>query len=91
MTPPRRYAGAGVETVVVKNAGDEAVCLCKGEISRFTPPKVTNIVDTTAAGDSFNAGFLATFLDTGNPNASMAAGAALAARVIAQRGALVKL
>jgi len=86
----RRYAGAGVPLVVVKNGGDEAVCLAKGEISRFTPAKVENVVDTTAAGDSFNAGFLASYLKTGNLDAAMSAGAALAARVIAARGALVK-
>lgn len=87
----RRYAGAGVTTVVVKNAGDEAVCLCGGEFSRFTPERVDDVVDTTAAGDSFNAGFLATYLDTEDLRASMSAGAKLAARVISERGALIKL
>ena len=87
----RRYAGAGVTTVVVKNAGDKAVCLCGGEFSRFTPERVDDVVDTTAAGDSFNAGFLATYLDTEDLRASMSAGAKLAARVISERGALIKL
>lgn len=87
----RRYAGAGVKTVVVKNAGDEAVCLSGGEFIRYTPARVDDVVDTTAAGDSFNAGFLATYLDTADLNAAMAAGATLAARVISERGALIKL
>ncbi|SOE16258.1 2-dehydro-3-deoxygluconokinase [Hoeflea halophila] len=87
----RRYAGAGVGTVVVKNAGDEAVCLAKGEISRFSPARVDPVVDTTAAGDSFNAGFLASYLETADLNAAMAAGATLAARVISERGALIRL
>jgi 2-dehydro-3-deoxygluconokinase len=87
----RRYADAGAALVVVKNGAGEAACLRDGQLSHFTPPGVTDVVDTTAAGDSFNAGFLATYLETGNLDASMASGAALAARVIAERGALIKL
>ena len=87
----RRYAGVGVRLVVVKNGGDEAVSLFEGKISRFTPAKVADVVDTTAAGDSFNAGFLATYLESADLDAAMAAGAALAARVITRRGALVEL
>jgi 2-dehydro-3-deoxygluconokinase len=87
----RRYADAGAPLVVVKNGGNEATCLRNAHLSHFTPPQVANIVDTTAAGDSFNAGFLATYLDTGNLDDSMAAGAALAARVIGERGALIRL
>jgi len=87
----RRYADAGAPLVVVKNGGNEATCLRGAQLSHFTPPKVASIVDTTAAGDSFNAGFLATYLDTGNLDDSMVAGAALAARVIGERGALIKV
>ena len=87
----RRYAGAGAAVVIVKNGADEAVCLRDGQTSRFTPPSVADIVDTTAAGDSFNAGFLAEYLGSGNLQEAMAAGAELAARVIAERGALIKL
>jgi 2-dehydro-3-deoxygluconokinase len=45
--------------------------------------------DTTAAGDSFNGGFLAALLAGGGPAACMAAGHALAARVVRHRGAIV--
>ena len=69
----RRYADAGAPLVVVKNGGNEAAYLRDGQLSHFTPPRVANAVDTTAAGDSFNAGFLATYLETGNLDASMAA------------------
>jgi len=43
--------------------------------------------DTTAAGDSFNAGFLAA---SGDTQAQVAAACALAGRVIQGAGALVK-
>jgi 2-dehydro-3-deoxygluconokinase len=87
----RRYADAGAALVVVKNGSGEAACLRDGQLNHFTPPRVAHVVDTTAAGDSFNAGFLTTYLETGNLDDSMTSGAALAARVIAERGALIKL
>ncbi|WP_417416564.1 sugar kinase [Hoeflea sp.] len=87
----RRYAGAGVETVVVKNGAGEIVALDKGRITRFTPNPITSIVDTTAAGDSFNAAFLASYLKSANLMPALAAGADLAAKVITQRGALIDL
>lgn len=84
-----RYAGAGAGLVVVKNGPGEMLAWSGGQVHRVTPPPVRQVVDTTAAGDSFNAGFLAARL-TGAPLAeAMARGAAIAARVIAARGALV--
>ncbi|MDT8854312.1 sugar kinase [Paracoccaceae bacterium Fryx2] len=85
----RRYAGAGAPLVVVKNGAGAMTALDRGALSTLQPDPVPAIVDTTAAGDSFNAGFLAAHL-TGRPLAqAMAEGAALAAKVIAARGALV--
>ena len=48
-----------------------------------------NVVDTTAAGDSFNAGYLAALSKGLAPEASMAIGHALAVQVIAKPGAIV--
>ncbi|KJS11674.1 MAG: 2-dehydro-3-deoxygluconokinase [Hoeflea sp. BRH_c9] len=87
----RRYAGAGAPLVVVKNGGGDILSLSTGQIASFSPKKVDNVIDSTAAGDSFNAGFLATYLESGNLDAAIADGAALAAKVITQRGALVDL
>ncbi len=60
-------------------------------VEQFSTKKITNVVDTTAAGDSFNAGFLAFWL-ADNPISQCAlAGNLLAGQVIQQRGAIVPL
>ncbi|ASP34440.1 sugar kinase [Labrenzia sp. VG12] len=85
-----RYLAAGAAMVVVKNGSEDVICATQGKREKFQPQPVTQIVDTTAAGDSFNAAFLAEYLVTGNIAASVDAGANLAGRVIQQRGALVE-
>lgn len=85
-----RYAALGARLVVVKNGGGEITALEDGRLSRHAPVAAHEIVDTTAAGDSFNAGFLGARA-AGQPLAvAIEAGAALASRVIGARGALVE-
>ncbi|MDZ4134712.1 MAG: PfkB family carbohydrate kinase, partial [Paracoccaceae bacterium] len=83
-----RYAQAGAGLVVVKNGGGVMLTLHAGDHALHTPEKVARIVDTTAAGDSFNAGFLAAHLTGAALADAIRCGARLAARVIGQRGAL---
>ncbi len=52
-------------------------------------PAAERIVDTTAAGDSFNGAFLAVYLAGGSLDEAMQAGHNRAALVIGQRGAIV--
>jgi 2-dehydro-3-deoxygluconokinase len=86
----RRYAALGAAEVVVKNGAGRMAALVDGAWHAHDPVPATQVVDTTAAGDSFNAGYLAARL-TGAPVAeALAAGSALAARVVAGRGALVE-
>ncbi|MEJ1998656.1 MAG: sugar kinase [Maritimibacter sp.] len=52
-------------------------------------PRADRVVDTTAAGDSFNGGFLAAILHEQSTEQAMAEGHALAMRVIGQPGAII--
>ncbi|MEP3048027.1 MAG: sugar kinase [Roseibium sp.] len=86
----KRYLSAGAEMVVVKNGPEQVICATKDNQETFQPTPVDNIVDTTAAGDSFNAAFLSEYLVSGNWGASVDAGGRLAGKVIQNRGALVE-
>jgi 2-dehydro-3-deoxygluconokinase len=84
-----RLQAFGIAEIVVKNGPNSALVAAAGG-SEFVPvPEVVVPVDTTAAGDSFNAGYLAARL-AGKPPAEAAAAAhQLAAQVIRHRGALM--
>lgn len=82
-----RYLAAAATTVVVKNGPGVIEWAHEGATGQVHPDPVPQIIDTTAAGDSFNAGFFAN-LDQGI-EAAIKAGAALSAKVIQGRGALI--
>lgn len=84
-----RYAGAGVPLVVVKNGAGAMLVLDRGVETRHLPEVVPVVVDSTAAGDSFNAGFLAAHLAGAPLDDAVRRGAGLAARVLGAKGALV--
>ena len=84
-----RYAAAGAACVVVKNGPGEIVTRANGETTRHPPVTADRVLDTTAAGDSFNAGYLAARIDGADLPEAVARAATLAASVIGQRGALV--
>jgi 2-dehydro-3-deoxygluconokinase len=86
-----RYQTLGPKTVVVKN-GAEAITLAEpgGPIEQIGVTPAEEMVDSTAAGDSFAAGLLAARAQgTPLPKAAEQA-CALAARVIQAPGALVR-
>lgn len=84
-----RYLSAGATSVVVKNGGGDVHYSCGGEAGLFSPDAVGDLVDTTAAGDSFNAAFLANLIAGKPPAEAVAAACAVSAKVIQARGALV--
>ncbi|ADH90245.1 PfkB domain protein [Ancylobacter novellus DSM 506] len=84
-----RLATFGVQEIVVKN-GAEGALVVNGGAAQFVPiPQPVEPVDTTAAGDSFNAAYLAARLDGQAPLPAAEAGHALAGRVIRHRGAIL--
>lgn len=84
-----RLSTFGVSEIVVKN-GAEGVLVVAAGASQIVPiPHPIEPVDTTAAGDSFNAAYLAARLDGQPPARAAEAGHALAGRVIRHRGAIL--
>jgi 2-dehydro-3-deoxygluconokinase len=84
-----RLAAFGISETVVKNAANPALVAANGTREFVPVPAVVTPIDTTAAGDSFSASYLAARL-AGRPPADAAAAAhALAAEVVRHRGAII--
>lgn len=84
-----RLATFGVPEIVVKNGAAGALVVAGGTSHLVAIPEPIQPVDTTAAGDSFNAAYLAARLDGREPISAAEAGHALASRVIRHRGAIL--
>lgn len=86
-----RYASNGSPIVVVKNGPQPVVLLENGVRQEVDIAPVANVVDTTAAGDSFNAMLLLKYAE-GMPIAdAVSLASRLSAEVISKPGALVRL
>jgi 2-dehydro-3-deoxygluconokinase len=84
-----RMQAFGIAEVAVKNGQSDALVAAGGERELIPVPEVIKPVDTTAAGDSFNAGYLAARLAGDAPAAAVRAGHRLAAEKIQHRGAIM--
>ena len=81
--------GFGVSEIAVKNGPKPALVDAQGVRAEVPVPKTVKPVDTTAAGDAFNAAYLAARLKGAEPVAAARAAHVLAAEVIRHRGALI--
>ena len=86
----KRYQNVGAETVIVKNGGKPVSYFSDQAIDTYPINSVRRVVDSTAAGDSFNAEILVGILRKIPLSEAIGNGANLAKRVIMGQGALVK-
>ncbi|HOZ32536.1 MAG TPA: sugar kinase [Tabrizicola sp.] len=82
-----RLAAAGVAECAVKDGAGPITVWADGAIRRIATPPVQGIRDTTGAGDSFNAGYLAARLLEQPPDQAVAAGQRFSGIVIQHFGA----
>ena len=82
-----RLAAAGVAECAVKDGAGPVTVWADGKINRIATPPVQGIRDTTGAGDSFNAGYLAARLLEQPPDQAVAAGQRFSGMVIQHFGA----
>lgn len=88
-----RTHGYGVAEIVVKRGSDSCIVWTEkqqDDVPAIKLPK-EKVIDTTAAGDSFSAGYLAARLTGGDTAGSAARGHLVASTVIQYRGAIIPL
>jgi 2-dehydro-3-deoxygluconokinase len=85
----QRYRSAGASEVIVKDGAKGCTVADRGGTVFVPTARIAGPVDTTAAGDSFNAGYLAARLGGATPAAAARAGHDLAAVVIQHPGAII--
>ena len=84
-----RLQAFGISEIVVKNGANSALIAVKNGRELVPVPEVVVPVDTTAAGDSFNAGYLAARLSGEGPSAAVGVAHRLAGEKIRHRGAIM--
>ncbi|CAN5430264.1 sugar kinase [soil metagenome] len=84
-----RIAGYGVKEVVVKNGAGPCTIRIAGDVTSVPAETDVRPIDTTAAGDSFNAAYLAARLSGSAPREAALRAHRLAADVIRHPGAIM--
>lgn len=84
-----RYGHCRIPEIVLKRGPEDVLILREGNETAVPVTPVDNIVDTTAAGDTFNAGYLAKRLAGGGPEAAAEQASRCAGVVIQHRGGVI--
>jgi 2-dehydro-3-deoxygluconokinase len=84
----KRMTAAGVREIVVKNGQETVALFNDGALARVPTPAAGKVRDTTGAGDSFNAGYLAGRLVGMTPLNACQLGQEVAGEIIRHFGAL---
>ncbi|MEO0943327.1 MAG: sugar kinase [Pseudomonadota bacterium] len=86
-----RYHDAGARTAVVKNGAGPVFYSHRGVQGEIAVSPTDNLVDSTAAGDSFNAGVFARYAAGASLEEGIVYACALSRAVVQARGALVPI
>src|SRR5690606_25930244 len=84
-----RYKNTHVSELVLKRGADDAIIITNDEEIRVPVPPVHNIIDTTGAGDTFNAGYLAARLNGKSAAEAAQQGIRCAGIIIRYRGGVI--
>ena len=85
-----RLRAAGCDEIAVKCGADPCVVAANGVMSEVEVSRASEVVDSTAAGDSFNAAYIAARIAGRPPGEAAKAGHSLASQVIGHRGAIIQ-
>ena len=86
-----RYADLGVKHVVVKCGDAPTIVLRDAQMAQFPVPPVSGVLDTTAAGDSFNGSYLSHYFISRDVSQAVQAAQDCAAQVVCVKGALISI
>ncbi len=84
-----RTLALGVAEIVIKRGAEACIVVTPNSQEQLEPMKVERIIDTTAAGDSFSAGYLAKRLNGGSILQAIKSGHQIAGNVIQHKGAII--
>lgn len=85
----QRYQRMAISELILKRGADDTIICSGGEEVRVAVPPVSNIIDTTGAGDTFNAGYLAARLTGSSLVDAVKQGTRCAGIIIRHRGGVI--
>ena len=84
-----RYKHTAVKELILKRGASDTIIIQDGQETRVPVPLVKNIIDTTGAGDTFNAGYLAARLNGASAADAAKQGTRCAGIIIRYRGGVI--
>lgn len=85
-----RYADCNLRELILKRGAEDAVIITANSQVHIPVPPVAGVIDTTGAGDTFNAGYLSARLQNASAEDAARQGIRCAGIIIRHRGAVIE-